>query len=150
MNDFQCKFKIHAEPKKVYEAISTQHGLQGWWTVDCDAESKEGSKATLRFGETYTVMWVEKLIPNKQIRWKCLEQHHVADRPLQKQDEWVGTHLIFDIKDNGSGGTELNFTHQGLNESLECYDICEERWGHFLKKSLKSYVESGKGDPYDN
>lgn len=150
MSDFQCKVHIKADPKKVYEAISEQRGLANWWTSDCDAESKEGTKAIFRFGETYTVMLIEKLVPHKQIRWRCIEHLHIVERPFKKQDEWVGTHLTFNIKENDAGGTELDFTHQGLNNALECYDVCEERWGHFLKQSLKSYIETGKGEPYDS
>lgn len=147
MNDFQCKVQINADPKKVYEATSEQHGLANWWTSDCDLEPKEGTKATFRFGETYTVMLIEKLIPHKQIRWKCVDHRHMDDS-LTKHNEWVNTNLIFDLK-GSDGGTELAFTHQGLNEDLQCYQICQERWSHFLKKSLKSYLETGQGEPYN-
>lgn len=147
MKDYQCKVHFDAEPQKVYEAITEQKGIGGWWTADCTIEPKEGSKGTFRFDETYTIMSVEKLIPNTQVRWKCLEQHHNAEG-LAKKDEWVNTNIIFNLKGNKSEGTELSFTHEGLNESMECFEICNERWGHFLKKSLKDYVEIGQGDPY--
>ncbi|OJW47556.1 MAG: hypothetical protein BGO67_04210 [Alphaproteobacteria bacterium 41-28] len=149
MKDFQCTININAKPKKVYEAIAEQQGLKNWWTTDCDVEPKEDSISTFRFDETYTIMKVEKLIPSAQVQWRCIDHHHVDDL-LKRANEWIGTHLTFKIKDNDNGGTELNFTHQGLNKSLECYDICEERWGHFLRKSLKSYLETGQGDPYQS
>ena len=149
MKNYECKVHFNAEPQKVYDAITSQKGLQGWWTPDCTVEPKEGSKGTFRFDETYTVMSFEKLTPYSQVRWKCIDHHHISDE-LDKNDEWVNTNIIFNLKDNKDESTELSFTHEGLNESLQCYEICHERWGHFLKKSLKGYVERGKGEPYES
>jgi len=67
---------------------------------------------------------------------------------LTKNNEWVNTTIIFDLKGNDDTGTELSFTHEGLNKSLECFEICNERWGHFLQRSLKGFVETGQGEPY--
>ncbi len=44
--------------------------------------------------------------------------------------------------------TLLHFEHEGLTPQLECYQICEDGWGHFLKTSLNKLVETGKGEPF--
>jgi len=147
MKDYQCKVHFNAAPQKVYEAITEQIGLQGWWTTNCTAKPKEGTRATFWFDETYNIMSIEKLTPYTQVRWKCVDNRHIAEG-LEKSDEWINSNLIFNLKGNKEEGTELSFTHEGLNESLQCYEICHDAWGHFLKKSLKDYVETGKGDPY--
>jgi uncharacterized protein YndB with AHSA1/START domain len=147
MKNYQRTVHINAEPQKVYEAITEQKGLEGWWTADCTVKPQEGSRNTFRFGETYTVMEVENLIPSQKVQWKCVDHNHIDDT-LTKPDEWVNTRITFDLQDGKNGGTDLSFTHEGLNESLQCYDICHERWGHFLKISLKGYVETGQGDPF--
>src|SRR5262245_46384290 len=116
MRNYQCQVHLKADPQKVYEAITAQKGLEGWWTTNCTVEPKEGSKSIFRFDETYTVMSIEKLIPYSQVQWKCVDHHHV-DETLEKSDEWVGTHIIFNLKGRKSEGTELSFTHEGLNES---------------------------------
>ena len=40
--------EIDADPKKIYEALSTANGLASFWTADSHAEPKVGSIA--RFG----------------------------------------------------------------------------------------------------
>lgn len=126
MKNYQCKVHFNAEPQKVYEAITQQKGLEGWWTSDCAVKSHEGSQNIFRFGETYTVMNIEKLVPPTQVRWKCVDHRHLDDS-LTKNNEWVNTTIIFELKGNKAEGTELSFTHEGLNESLECFEICNER-----------------------
>lgn len=149
MKDYQCTITINAPSQKVYEAITTQKGIQNWWTKECEVQSKLGGKATMRFGKTYNVMQFEKLTGN-EVQWKCVEQHHEEEKPLSRDDEWVGTKVIFLIKQVDPALTELRFTHQGLNPSLECFDICQRGWDHFIKTSLKNYLEQGQGQPYSN
>lgn len=149
MKDYQCTITINAPAQKVYEAIATQKGVQNWWTKDCQIETKLGGKVITRFGKTYNVMQFKKL-SNNEIQWECTDQHHEAEPPLSKEDEWVGTSVIFVMKQIDSNHTELHFTHKGLNSSLECFDICKKGWDHFIKTSLKKYLENGQGQAYQN
>ena len=145
--DFHCEISINASPQKVFTALTEQKGLQNWWTPTCSAEAKVGSKAKFNFDKTYNVMEIEKLIPNKQVIWRCVDQYHNSPN-LTKHDEWVGTQIIFNLKENTKGGTDLSFTHQGLAEDLQCYAQCFKGWTHFIKTSLKSYAETEQGQPY--
>jgi len=63
------------------------------------------------------------------------------------KEEWLGTELYWEFK-NGNGLTEISFLHNGLNPSLNCYEVCESAWSFFIPKSLKSYLETGIGNPY--
>src|SRR5690242_18269539 len=43
-------------------------------------------------------------------------------------------------------GTQVNFNHDGFAPSDRRYEITRSWWEHFLI-SLKSYLETGKGNP---
>ena len=53
---------------------------------------------------------------------------------------------IFDISQK-DGKTQLTFTHIGLVPAYECYQICADAWGNYVGGSLKSLIETGKGNP---
>jgi len=147
MKNYQCEVKIAAPVAKVYAAITTEKGLKGWWTTTCEAGAGVGARATFRFGKTHNVMLTEKLIPNHEVIWKCLEQHHEAAE-LNRKDEWAKTRVRFKLESPSPFSTVLHFEHEGLTPQLECYRICENGWGHFLKTSLKKLVETGSGEPF--
>ena len=60
--------------------------------------------------------------------------------------EWIGTTIVFDVTPAGDG-TELRFRHHGLTPQLECFDMCDAGWTHYLT-SLVDYVDRGAGHPY--
>ena len=147
MKNYQFRVEIAAPAAAVFAALTTEKGLKGWWTTTCEAGSGVGSRSIFRFGKTYNVMRVEKVLPNQELIWKCLEQHHEAAE-LNRKDEWAGTTVKFRLESPSAAATVLHFEHEGLVPKLECYGICEQGWNHFLKSSLKSYVETGKGQPF--
>jgi len=147
MKNYQCDVEIAAPAAKVFAAITTEDGLKGWWTTSCESGTGVGSRATFRFGNTHNVMLTEKLTPNLEVVWKCLEQHHEAAE-LERKDEWAGTKVKFKLESRSLSSTVLHFEHDGLTPELECYQICDQGWGHFLKTSLKKLVETGKGEPF--
>lgn len=146
---YQCSVIFNASPDKVYQAITSEKGLKNWWTPDCTIDTKVGEESTFRFDKTYNVMKIKELIPNKKVVWDCVKQHHDNDK-FRKHDEWVGTEVSFYLSECNPGETVLNFQHEGLTKSLECFNLCENGWNYFLKDSLKSYIETGKGKPYDH
>lgn len=148
MHNYTCKVSIVAPPGAVYGALTTPEGLAGWLTNDCEVRQGVGERSTFRFGPTFCVMKVTKLIPNQEVRWECVEQHHHAPSQIRRTDEWVGTEVVFHLSTRTNGETELSFMHQGLVPTLECYGICQNDWNHLLKLSLKQYVETGFGQPY--
>jgi hypothetical protein len=77
-----------------------------------------------------------------------MAQHHHAPDALSKTDEWVGTSIDFHLHANENGSTNLHFEHRGLVPSLECFEICDRGWTHFLGTSLRGLVETGVGQPF--
>jgi Activator of Hsp90 ATPase homolog 1-like protein len=120
----------------VYQALTTREGLSGWWTTDTQGESKVGSVLKFRFGDGGFDMTVLELQPAKHVLWQ------VVDGP----EEWIGTKISFDLKQQGDW-TIILFKHQGWKEPVEFMHHCSTKWAVFLL-SLKSLLETGKGAPW--
>ena len=139
MKPYECKITIDAPPSKVYAALTTEEGLRGWWTDNCEVGDGPGAQSTFRFGKTYSVVRMEKLVPEQAVHWHCVE--YFLDFPMvSKTDEWVGTSMVFNLTAGPDSGTDLHFVHEGLTPELECYALCEGGWDHFLKTSLKKFL----------
>ncbi|HEY9101459.1 SRPBCC domain-containing protein [Chitinimonas sp.] len=147
MSHYQQSLVIEASPAAVYAALATPTGLKGWWTEDCEGASQTGGSLQFRFGDTHKTMRIERLEPGRLVHWRCT-QAHVAIAELSRKDEWVGTELAFQLSDLGAGRTRLDFSHYGLTPALECYELCNRGWQHFLG-SLQQYAQTGKGTPYE-
>lgn len=146
MNHDHRQLLLSASPAAVYQALTTQQGLRHWWTQACEVANTVGGQATFRFDQTYKVMRIETLVPEREVRWRCVEAH--IDAPaLRHQDEWVGTQIIFRLSPQDGGKTRLDFEHVGLTPALQCFTICRDGWNQFLA-SLQSYVDSGHGAPF--
>lgn len=148
MKHYSCRVVIEGPVAAVYDALTTETGLQGWWTKTCEVGKRVGAQSTFRFGRTHNVMRIERLDPEREVCWHCVEQFHHAPGQLSRPDEWKGTTVVFRLTSQTPGRTLLDFEHQGLNPQLECYALCRQGWDHFLKKSLKEYVETGRGGPF--
>jgi len=59
----------------------------------------------------------------------------------------VDTTIRFDLSPV-DGGTELTFTHVGLVPSYECYDVCFDAWGFYIRTSLDELIRTGVGRPH--
>ncbi len=126
---------VHADAARVYRAITTREGLAAWWTLDVEAEPREGSTAVFGFADHSTVfrMKVVKLEPDREVQWVC----QCDDVP-----DWNGTRIRWEIE-SGARGTTLRFTQSGFPSSNEIFRICNTDWG-WLLHALKDELE-GKG-----
>ncbi len=129
--------EIAAEPKAVFDAITTQKGLSSWWTSD-SVVPKVQEKSVSEFGfEKHAVVFKmrsEKISP-KLVLWSCV------DGP----GEWKGTRLKWEIS-KIKGGIELRFTHSRWKGTGKYFRMCNSTWGDLMYR-LKNYAESGKADP---
>lgn len=146
MNHFHRQIRLAAAPADVYRALTTQQGLRGWWTETCDIATQLGGRSTFRFGRHHKVMQLERLEPNREVGWHCVEAHIDVAR-LRRKDEWVGTRPVFHLAPDGAGGTVLDFEHIGLTPDIECYSMCHDGWDQYLG-SLQRLVETGQGSPF--
>ena len=146
MDSYTKTFVIKTSAQKLYEAITTKKGLASWWTQQVEIYPQVGGIATFHFGKDMdVVMKLAKLVPQKEVIWKCVEQYFPV-KGTDKTDEWVGTTIKFTILENPEG-TTLVFAHEGMNANLVCYNECHDGWDYFMK-SLKRYLETGEGTPF--
>ena len=98
---------------------------------------------TVRFGEVYITMEVVEHTPCKKIVWQVID----CNKPwLKDTKEWNGTRISFEISKKDSK-TQIVFTHLGLVEVLECFDVCSNAWSGYIQQSLFSLIAHGNGKP---
>jgi hypothetical protein len=61
--------------------------------------------------------------------------------------DWEATQPTFTIAPIDADTCELTFEHVGLNDQLECKDMCSRSWDHFVRTSLRELAEGGPGAP---
>jgi hypothetical protein len=61
--------------------------------------------------------------------------------------DWVGSTIVFDLGRDDTGRCTLFFRHHGLTPLLDCFDMCQQSWNHYLP-SLRDYVTGGTGSPF--
>lgn len=139
MPDILHKVGIKASSlDEAYKALATIEGLAQWWTTDTRGESKVGRVIQFRFGSNGFDMKVLELQPTERVLWQ------VVDGP----QEWLGTRISFDLKQNGNW-TSVLFKHADWKEPVEFMHHCSSKWAVFLL-SLKSLLETGMGAPWPN
>ena len=136
MVDILHRIGATASPEEVYAALTTVDGLAGWWTQETDGDGDTGGVLRFRFGPAGGFdMKVLDAQPEKLVLWQ------VIDGP----EEWVGTRIRFDIKQEDDF-TIVLFRHEGWREPVEFMHHCSTKWASFLL-SFKKLLETGKGDP---
>ena len=139
MPDILHRIGIKAPAERVYAALTEQSCLAGWWTKDVQARGEVGAVNHFQFGAAgFDRMSVLELEHAKRVRWQCIDG----------ADEWIGTELTFDLKEQG-GLTVVLFAHRDWKEQVEFMHYCSTKWAVFLL-SLKSLLETGKGAPWPN
>ncbi|WP_328663682.1 SRPBCC family protein [Streptomyces sp. NBC_00328] len=135
MADILHRVGTTAARETVYQALTTVDGLAAWWTTDTEGSGDDVLQ--FRFGDVGGFdMKVLELQPDTRVRWE------VVSGP----EEWVGTTVTFDLKQEGEW-TIVLFAHEGWREQVEFMNHCTTKWALFLM-SLKSLVETGTGAPH--
>lgn len=81
-------------------------------------------------------MKVLELIPNRLVRWECVDG----------AKEWIGTEITFDLAPRETG-TVVLFAQRNWREEVEFMHYCSTKWGVYML-SLKALCETGEGRPY--
>lgn len=135
MADIRINVVIKTTPKKVYDAVTTQEGLAGWWCKQAIAKPEEGFTNVFTFGSIRNEMNVTELKPGKKVEWKI----------VNSIEEWVNTNVSFDLEEK-DGNTLLRFAHSDWKAATDLYAACTYDWSRFIK-SLKELCETGTGTP---
>jgi len=140
MPEIKHTFRIQCAEETIHRALTTLEGLSGWWTTDVQGNPAPDGELVFRFndGAVQFTMDVKKTFPPHEVLWVCKAGH----------PEWVDTLISFDLNPPGNGeGILVLFKHSGWGSTEGIYGNCTFDWGRYLR-SLKMFVETGKGNPH--
>jgi uncharacterized protein YndB with AHSA1/START domain len=128
-----------ASPERLFEALTSLEGLAGWWTPTVTGDPRAGGAVTFSFNDQRIVMRVDVADAPRTIEWTCLGH--------TKFPEWEATRLTFELRGSDPGSTVIEFRHNGLLPTCDCYGVCSFGWDHYLG-SLASYAAGTGGSPW--
>ena len=138
------ELKLNAKPSSVFDAVSTEKGIQGWWCKNSKVGESEGSTSLLHFikeGMAVDMGFETKVLnKDKKVIWECTSMPNPA---------WIGTKIVTEITPS-SDGCEVVFSHADFDEKWKGQDAFEQTkgtWNHFVQ-SLKDYCEKGEGQAW--
>ena len=138
--DYRTTVRIDAPADAVFDAVTTTESLAAWWSPVSGSGVTGGE---LRFpmvaGEPPLRIHVDEASRPTTVRWAVTECTFLED--------WVGTRPTFTITPLGDAACELTFEHRGLDDALECKDMCSRSWDHFVGTSLRELAQGGPGAP---
>ena len=140
--DFNTTFSVDQTPGEVFNAVNN---VRGWWSEQIDGRTDQlDAEFDYRYKDIHRCkIQIVELDPGKKVVWLVLDNHFNFTKDAS---EWKGTKISFEITKKGDK-TELVFTHAGLVPAYECYAICSDAWGNYIKGSLKNLIETSKGSP---
>ncbi|HEY4064218.1 MAG TPA: SRPBCC domain-containing protein [Puia sp.] len=133
---------VDESPKEVFDAVGN---VRGWWSEQVEGDTnKLNDEFMYHFKDVHRCrMKLTEVVPEKKVVWHVLDNYFNFTKD---QTEWDDTTVSFEISKKDDK-TQLVFTHKGLVPAHECYEICSNAWGTYIKNSLRSLIETGKGQP---
>lgn len=142
MKDYYTSIIVHATAHEAFDAINN---VRGWWTENLEGSSEKlNDEFTVRFDDVHvSTQKLVEVIPGKKVTWLVT---YSRLNFIQKKDEWTNTKIVFEIAET-DGKTKVDFTHIGLDPSIECFDACSNAWAPYIQHSLAGLINTGKGQP---
>ncbi|MES2829850.1 MAG: SRPBCC domain-containing protein [Bacteroidota bacterium] len=140
--DYTTSILVAQSPEQVFKAVNN---VRGWWSEQIEGRTDALNEVfNYHYQDVHrSTMKIIEFVPNKKVVW-LVEKNYFNF--IKDQSEWQNTKISFEISRKGNK-TELVFTHIGLVPSYECYDICSDAWGNYVRGSLKDLLEKGIGNP---
>jgi uncharacterized protein YndB with AHSA1/START domain len=138
VSEILMQVEVAAEPRTVWEALTTQRGIAGWWTTRAEVPPGPGGVLKLSFPDA-PVTWdlrVDRAEAPERLVWHC-----VGGPP-----QWVGTEVAFAL-DPAGPGTTVRFDHVGWRDTDQMYRVVTFGWGQMLGR-LKGFCDTGRPMPY--
>ena len=135
-------FTVANSPAEVFAAIND---VRAWWSGEIDGVTDQlGAEWTYRYKDMHrSTQRIVELIPGKKVEWLVVDSYLSF---VKDKTEWDGTKIVFDIAAKGDE-TNVTFTHVGLAPDVECFEMCSDAWGSYIKGSLRNLITTGKGEP---
>jgi hypothetical protein len=143
--DYSTTILVKQEPTKVFNAIKN---FKAWWSEQIEGETDKLNEVFLYQYQDMHLCKIKliEIVTDKKLVYHIVDNHFSFTKD---KTEWTNTKLIFEISTEVDN-TKVTFTHQGLNTTYECYDICFEAWNNYINESLYNLITTGKGMPNPN
>jgi uncharacterized protein YndB with AHSA1/START domain len=140
--NYTATFAVDQTPEQVFAAITNP---RGWWSEQIEGRTDQlGAEFNYHYRDVHRARFkITEFVPGKKVVWHVLENYFDF---VDDKTEWTGTDVVFEIGKQGNQ-TELRFTHVGLVPAYECYHVCSDAWGSYVKGSLRNLITTGKGQP---
>lgn len=135
--DIVLSVNIQTTPERLYDALTTQKGLAGWWTPQVKADPTVGAVDEFYFGGAVVKFRVDQLEPGRLVVWSGVQQIF---------PDWEGTLIRYDITPDGEN-VNLKFSQTGFASLDGTYAVSNYSWAQFIR-SLKLLLETGEGEPF--
>ena len=131
------RIRIYAPAERVYRALTSTDGLQGWFTPHVAGDVREGGEMTMSFTDKEPFRWkFSELKPQSHVHWTCLEGPGAA----------AGTSVTYKLGAADDGQTVIECDHDGWPAEHDALATCNTLWG-LLMGRLKDFSETGKPNP---
>jgi hypothetical protein len=140
--DYTASLTVDQTAAQVFKSITN---LRGWWSEDIEGKTDKINEVfNYRYKDVHRAkIKLVEAVPGKKVVYLIQENYFQFTKD---KSEWTGTKLVFDIS-REDGKTKVQFTHVGLVPDYECFEICSDAWGNYIKQSLRSLITKGKGQP---
>ncbi|WP_198346414.1 MULTISPECIES: SDR family NAD(P)-dependent oxidoreductase [Nocardioides] len=141
--DYRVAFVVARPADEVYAAVNDP---RAWWDGEITGSTDAlDAEFTYRYREHHrSVQRVAELVPGRRVAWEVVSSElDFVDEP----EPWTGTRIVFEIE-LAEDGTRVTLTHRGLVPLRECYAACSAGWDHVAGRSLRHYLETGRGLPF--
>jgi uncharacterized protein YndB with AHSA1/START domain len=130
---------VRADPRKVFDVVSTPAGLDEWWTKRSSGKPSVGSTYELWFGPEYD--WRASVT-------RCDPDVVFELEVTDASDDWNGTKVRFELEAR-TGGTTVRFSHRGWRNNDEHFRESSYCWATYLR-IMKRYLENEERVPYES
>lgn len=130
--------RIHTRAEKVFEALTTEEGLAGWWSTEVVREGGTQGELHFTFVDGFNPQMDVVAAEEDRVEWICMGGH----------DNWRNDRFTFEIRDISPGETDVTFRQEYSRELDDrTYGEYNFNWGYYLG-SLKACCETGEGTPF--
>ncbi len=142
INNYTATIIVQQEPNTVFQEIKN---FRAWWSEDIEGKTDTINETFFYHYKDIHLCKIKLVeeVPNKKLVYKIIDNHFSFTKD---KTEWIDTNLIFEIEKDKEQ-TKIKFTHKGLTPEHECFEVCNDAWGNYIKKSLFNLITMGKGDP---
>lgn len=132
MATISLKKIIYKDAETIFRFLTDQDLLMLWYAPQVIAFPLEGTTTAFAFGSDINFkMRITKLKESEILEWECVDGNV----------DWLGSHVLFSIKEVDAGKCQLNFRQSKLQneDKLEQWKTSWENYLEALKEKCESY-----------